>query len=327
MSEPALQTATETKMVLPDRLNRTGTSPIFSLIPTSMKRLTLTPILIGLCLIADAQETAPKWDVEIPEPITTPSEPRPEPEPIDFTVLSSKTTQREVTKAPELPELPLIQGSINVTVQMVADPNLPDPPPPLPALPPADPAVIARLEELREKYRGNELRFLSATVYDNHRTLLRIYPSGKKDKMITAWSNLNFTHFSGFGGYRVKLPDGSTHDVGLLMGIGSMNTSRMRQMAEKAGRNYEAPPIPQLLDFSVAGPAFQLVEGDAESPAMDTLEQVHDLYRKEGERMETAYHERVRARAEREAYLLANPPKPEDVVIQFWDRNEQATQP
>lgn len=291
-----------------------------------MKRLTLSPILIGLCLIADAQEAPPKWDVEIPEPITTPSEPRPEPEPIDFTVLSSKTTQREVTKAPEMPELPPIQGTINVTVQMVADPNLPDPPPPLPALPPDDPAVIARLEELRENYRGTDLLFLSATIYDNHRTLLRIYPNGKVDEMVTAWSNLNFNHFTGFGCYRVKLPDGSVYDFGLLMGIGNMNTSRMSQIAEKAGREYEPPAIPELLDLAIGGPAFQLVAGDAESPAMDTLEQVHDLYRKEGERMETAYHERVRARAERKAYLLANPPKPEDVTIRFWHR-EPSQQP
>jgi hypothetical protein len=293
-----------------------------------MKRLTLPPIFIGLCLIAGAQETAPKWDVEIPKPIIdlTQQEPKPEPEPIDFTVLSSRTTQMNVSEAPELPELPPIQGTINVTVQMVADPNLPEPPPPLPALTPDDPAVIARLKELREKYRGREFRFLSATVYDHHRTLLRIYPNGQADKMVTAWSNVDFNHFPGFGGYRVKHLDGTSHEVGLLMGISSMNTSRMKQVAQRANVAFEAPAIPELPDLAIGGPAFQLVEGDAESPAMATLEQVHDLYRKEGERMETAYHARVRARAERKAYLLANPPKPEDVTIRFWNR-EPSQQP
>jgi hypothetical protein len=51
------------------------------------------------------------------------------------------------------------------------------------------------------------------------------------------------------------------------------------------------------------------------------LEQIHDLYRKEGARMNEAYHAREKARAERKAHLLVNPPKPQDVMIRFWKRN------
>ncbi|MCW1914695.1 hypothetical protein OJ996_13995 [Luteolibacter sp. GHJ8] len=284
-----------------------------------MKLLSPALILLGLYVAAHAQESTPKWEVGLPQPITdgTASEPKPQAESVEFAVLSSRTTRIEVTKAAETSELPPIQGTINVTVQMVADPKLTDPPPPLPALSPDDPAVIARLEELRANYRGSELLFLSATVYDKHRTLLRIYPNGKIDKMVTAWSNLNFNHFSGFSCYRVKEADGRFLDIGLLMGIGNMNTSRMAQ---------GAPAIAELPDLVTAGPAFQVVEGDAESPAMDTLEQIHELYRKEGEKMETAYHARERARAERKAFLLANPPRPEDVTIRFWNR-ERPQQP
>jgi len=54
---------------------------------------------------------------------------------------------------------------------------------------------------------------------------------------------------------------------------------------------------------------------------MDLLQGMHDLYRNEGPRMEAAYQARIKAHEERKAYLLANPPKPEDVTIQFWDRN------
>lgn len=93
-----------------------------------------------------------------------PSEPAPKPEPIDFKVLASRTQRMKVTEAPEMAGLPPIKGTINVTVQMVKDPGLPDPPPPLPALPPDDPLVIARMKELRENYHGPELVFLSATV-------------------------------------------------------------------------------------------------------------------------------------------------------------------
>lgn len=275
----------------------------------------------------NAQETSTKWDVEIPVPITdgTPSPPIPKPEPIDFKVLSSRTTRVDVTEPPEMHDLPPITGTINVTVQLVEDPKLTDPPPPLPVLPPDDPAVIARLTELGKKYRGTELVFLSATVYDHNRTFLRIYPNGRLVDSVTAWSNLDFHHFCGFSTYRVKdATDGTFYDFGLLMGIGGIDTRRWKEMAEARGIEYKGPEIPKIpimSDLSEGGPSFIVVEGDAKSPAMDTLEQIHDLYRKEGPRMEAAYHAREKARAERKAYLLANPPKPNDVKIQFWNRS------
>ena len=55
---------------------------------------------------------------------------------------------------------------------------------------------------------------------------------------------------------------------------------------------------------------------------MDALYQIHDLYRKEGVRMAAAFHAREKANAERKAYLLANPPIPENIVIRFWKRKE-----
>lgn len=276
--------------------------------------------MCGLLPSRGQEEFARKWDVEIPVPISdgTPSPPIPKPEPIEVKVLSSRTTRMDVTEAAEMPDLPPITGTINVTVQFVEDPKLTDPPPPLPALPPDDPAVVARLAELAEKYRGTELVFLSATVHDHNRTLLRIYPNGRVGDSVTAWSNLDFNHFSGFSTYRVKdAVDETIYDFGLLMGIGNQNA----QQRAKYGRS-DAPEIPEMPDFAEGGPSFVVVEGDAKSPAMDTLEQIHDLYRKEGARMEEAYHARVNARAERKAYLLENPPKPDDVTIQFWKRND-----
>lgn len=268
------------------------------------------------------EKVIPAWEVEIPVPIAdgTPTEPAPKPEPIDFKVLNSRTQRRNVTEAPEMSDLPPIKGTINVTVQMVEDPGLLDPPPPLPALLPNDPAVIARLEEFRQHYRGTELVFLSATVYDDDRTLLRIYPNGNVDQQVAAWSNLNFNHFSGFSTFRVKDEDGNFRDFGLLMGIGSTNTARMRERLARHGQDYNEPEIPKMPDFAVAGPSFTVLEGDADSPAMDTLEQVHDLYRKEGARMEAAFHAREKAYEERKAYLLANPPKPSDITVRVWKR-------
>lgn len=265
-----------------------------------------------------------KWDVEIPGSISdgTRPAPTPAPEPIDFKVKSSHTSHMVVTKAPEMSDLPPISGTINVTVQVVEDPQLVDPQPPLPVLLPDDPAVVARMAEFTEKYKRSQLVFLSASVHDHNRTFLRIYPNGKHDGAVTAWSNLDFNHFSGFSTFRVKDGlDGTLHDIALLMGIGNTDNQRMGKLAKRSGMRHDVPVIPGIPDLAVGGPSFIVVEGDADSPAMDTLEQIHDLYRNEGARMEAAYHAREKAQAERRAYLLANPPKPKDVTIQFWKRN------
>lgn len=284
--------------------------------------------LIAGILPLSAEEPAFAWDVEIPAPVVTetPAAPAEESEPIEFVVLSSRTKEMFVREAPEMPDLPPVEGTIKVTVQLVADPGLPDPPPPLPALPPDDPTVAARLEKYREIYRGTELVFLSASVHlesegaKEARTLLRIYPNGRIGESVLAWSNVNFLHLTGQGGYRVNHADGTYQDVGFLMGISPLYGGTLRRMALDAG--YKSPSIPELPDLATAGPTFAVVEGDSDSPAMDVLEQLHALVRKSGDTLKEQYIAREQARAERKAYLLANPPKPKDVTVRFWRRDD-----
>lgn len=298
-----------------------------------MKFHSILLVLSGLILPAAGQEKekaetigkAPvKWEVEVPEPIAdgTPSKSPAKPVPIDFKIISSRTKKVDVVEAPEMHDLPPITGRINVTVRMVEDPNLPVPPEPLPALEPDDPAVVARMEELREKYQGTSLVFISASVYDHKRTLIRIHPNGDVGKEVSAWSNLDLNHFSGFALYRVKdAVDGSLYDYGFVMGIGNEDTINLSKLNFQRDFEYTPPKIPKLPDVEDGGPTFVVIEGDPDSPAMAIMEQIHDLYRKEGKRMEAAYLARMKARAERKAYLLANPPTPDDVTISFWKRN------
>lgn len=287
-----------------------------------MKFLPVSLALLGGLLSSRGEQAVPYWDVEIPVPIAdgTPAQPAPKAEPIDFEVLTSRTKRMAVTEAPEMSDLPPIKGTINVTVQMVKDPGLPDPPPPLPALLPSDPAVLARMEELRKNYRGTELVFLSATVYDHSRTLLRIYPNGNVAGEISAWSNVDFNHFGGFSTFRVKESDGTFRDCGLLMGIGNTDTRKMRERITNRGLEFDPPEIPALPDLAAGGPSFVVASGQQDGEAMNTLSQIHDLYQKEGVRMEEAFHAREKAYAKRKAYLLANPPAPKDVAVQFWKR-------
>ncbi len=286
----------------------------------------IAAFLVGLTPLW-AEEAPPiRWNVELPPPIVQDvQEPAVEPEPIEFEVITTRTKEIYVSESPEMPELPPVEGTVKVTVQKVANPGLVDPPPPLPALPPDDPAVLARLQEMRETYRGTELVFVSASVVDGSRTLLTIYPNGQVENSVTAWSNINFLHFCGQGGYRVTLADGTVQDFSLLMGISPVNTATARRMAAKAGHEYEPPEIPELPNLATSGPAFVVVEGAEDSPAMDVIEQTHDLYRKSGTEMKEAYIMREEARQARKEFLLANPPKPKDITVKVWRRTPAQT--
>ncbi len=114
--------------------------------------------------------------MEIPAPAVeeAAAAPREKPAPIQFNVLESRTVRRDVKEAPPMTGLPPVEGNITVTVQLVENPGLPDPPPPLPALPPNDPAVLGRMRDARNDYRGTDLVFISASVYNESKTLLRI---------------------------------------------------------------------------------------------------------------------------------------------------------
>ncbi len=290
-------------------------------------------LLAGIFTVV-AQEPAPGWDVEIPPLVVVeaPAKPAEEPAPIEFEVLSSNTKKVFVSEAPEMADLPPVEGIIKVTVERVADPGLPDLTQPLPALSPTDPEVIARLQELKKTYRGSELVFLSASVHQAHkdageaRTLVEIYPNGKVGKKVAAWTNLNLLHLTGHGLYRVNSEDGTYKDYSILMGISPIYGDMRQRMAARVGREVEEPHIPALPALATAGPSFALVEGDVESPAFDTLEQIHDLFRKSGDVLKEQYLAREQARQERKAFLLANPEEPKDVTIRVWRRSANNSQ-
>ncbi|MGJ8633142.1 MAG: hypothetical protein ACSHX7_04420 [Luteolibacter sp.] len=302
-----------------------------------MKILPISFSLLGLVLPVTGQnkanltgldEVALKWQIEIPEPISygAPSNPFENQDSIDFKLISSQTKKVDVLRVPEMHDLPPITGRINVTVRMVQDPELPEPVEPLSALDPDDPAVVAQMDELREEYQGASLVFISASVYDHERTLLRIHTNSKTGGEVTAWSNLDFNHFSGFSTYRVKDGvDGRFYDYGILMGLGNEETHAMAEIDSRSDMKYKVPRIAKLPDLAESGPSFKVMKGKADSPAMAALEQIHDLYRKEGKKMEAAFYAREKARAERKAYLLANPPKPDDVTISFWKKSKRPT--
>ena len=297
-----------------------------------MIRSTFSPLMAVLLLITAApgqQETIQAGTVEAGVTAITGSladgasaEPVSKPASIEFRVNSTVTKRMHVVEAAEMSDLPPVKGTITTTVQLVDDPGLPDPPSASAALPVTDPTVLARMREMRQKYLTAQIAFVSATVYDHSRTYLRCHPNGRADKPICGWSNLDFMCFSGFGTFQVAGRDGKMRKYALLMSIGGIDTRQRSAFLAKHGRTFVAPTPPALSDLATGGPAFVITDGDTTDPeSMALIEGMHDLYRAEGPLMEAAYVARVQAHAERKAYLLANPPVPQDVTVQFWKRN------
>lgn len=234
---------------------------------------------------------------------------RQKPQPINFDVIQSRSERVHVEESPEMVGVPAPKGMINLTVELVRQPQLSDPPP-LPPLEPNDPAVVARTEELARKYPETQLVFVSASVYKSSITQFRLHAGGKRAKEIRGWSNIDFNHFSGFANYQVHGTDDVVRSYGLIMGIGNVDAPD------------DSAAIPKLPNLATQGPAFILTGGDIKDrETKELIEGMHALYKTEGQRLAEAYRERTKAYEDRKAFLLANPPRPKDVTIRFWNRD------
>lgn len=256
----------------------------------------------------------------IPVPVHdgTPSLPPPPIEKPGFEIEATQIKEIDVVESPPMPGLPPVEGTIRITVHSVADPGLPDPPPPPPAPPKSlDSESPAFRDEDERQQRQSRFAFVSATVHEGPRTHLTIYPSGGRNQSVTVWSNLDFHHFSGFSTFEARDGDSEPRIYHLFMGVHSENAELRRRMAIARGLEFEEPDIPSLPDGS---PAFVIETENPDPETLTLINDLHALYRSEGPRLAHAHAARQQADATRRSHFLANPPKPEDVTIQFWNR-------
>lgn len=255
-------------------------------------------------------------EAEIPGEISDgkPSPPSPPPVLPDFKVKSTVVREMDVVEAPPMSGLPPVTGTITTTVHLVEDPKLPDPPPP--PVPAENPQGNFRIADQGD-VEWSRMAFVSATVYDHSRTLLRCHPNGNVNKEITVWSNLDFNHFSGFSTFEVKAADGKVRRYNLIMGISNEDTQKRAELFAKHDMEYDQPEIPSLPDDK---PAYVIEDAAPDAGAVQLVEDLHQLYRNEGTRMEAAYLARIKAEAEQRAYYLAHPPVPKNVTMNFWER-------
>jgi len=235
----------------------------------------------------------------------------------DFQFESTQVKLLDVVEAPPMPGLPPVEGTITLKVHSVANPGLPNPPQPPPASVPADPEFMEHFAEFAEEHLHTGFAFVSATVYDHSRTHLTCYPSGGGNKVITVWSNVDFNHFSGIGAFEANGSDGKTRSYHLVMGIGNESTEEWRESLAEQDVQSEMPEIPTLPD---GAPAFVIETQNPAPESVKLIEDLHALYRDEGGKIAADAAARQAAYEARKAHFLANPPKPKDVTIHFWNR-------
>ena len=243
-----------------------------------------------------------------------------------FEVLRTQQRRVYINEGPPMTGLPAVEGEISIEVHEVVDPGLPALPEPsaevrdVPQPPVEQPYLFG---ELLDSVANKQMVFISATVYDRSRTLLKCYLSGDSDKKITAWSNLDFNYYSGMGTFAVTGAEGKTRHYDYFMGIGNLDREYVREYRKRHGLDPLPDDLPQIPELPDDGPAYVVQQGDPDDPAPDSailtmLDDLHAFYRDEGERLIESYEARKRAREARRAELLANPPKPKDVKVHFW---------
>lgn len=255
-----------------------------------MKSLAILTVSLVCSISLHAQEDS---GAKLVGPVSdgTPAEPAPPKELPSFRVQSTTVRQLEDRK---------------IVMQRVSDSGLPDPPPPPPS------ATKEQLEALRAspewqeriaEHKESKLILLSASVVDGKATFVRWYHEGEE---FQAWSNVNFNHLSGFAEF-----ESNRTRYSFIMAVGDISTAK--------GRKSEWPGKPP--ELGVNYPAFTLVKGDeSKGDVLAMMIALHDLYENEQDKLVAAHEGRLRASAEREAWLRANPPQPQDTVIQFWPR-------
>lgn len=175
--------------------------------------------------------------------------------------------------------------------------------------------LVAYRHLLLERYRKQRQIFVSAIVYDHHRSYVRWQVNGRmngdSNRYFAAWSNVDFNHFTGIGGFEL-----SGIRYSFFMPVGNVDSARLKTRMEAAGRQFDPLQTPELPQWE---PTFVLVEGDpTDVEGILPVKGLHDLYQTERFRLAAAFQGRERARLARESWLKANPPQPKHHVLYHY---------
>ena len=212
------------------------------------------------------------------------------------------------------------QGGRQITVRKINPIQLPPPPQIAPPLDITDPAIQERIAEAREEHPADEFLCVGASVFrpkdSPSLSLVHIWPQGRGEPIVF-WSSADFALISGIGIFIG--PDGGTRNLFLMWGVSEIET----RIALQNELGPESPPIP---DFPAEKATFHITSGNPSQKTLASIQALHDLYNNEHDRLQKAYQGRERARLQHEAELKANPPKPKDIVLNYWRTETPAAQ-
>jgi hypothetical protein len=215
------------------------------------------------------------------------------------------------------------QGGRTITLRQIKPIALP--PPPTPAQPAAlelDEEFSQRLADYHEEHSKSGLLFLGATVFRSKqsppRTLVHYQPEGT-ETTITFWSSADFALIAG-GIESFADSAGNTHH--LLVGWSEVDIDPMSRLEAGQGREYDAPAMP---DLPKGKATFQIIGEIPAAEELVVIQSLHDIYQTELARLTTAHAGRERARIQRQASLKANPPRPENITLNYWRTEKPAT--
>jgi hypothetical protein len=215
------------------------------------------------------------------------------------------------------------EGGRTITVRRIKPIQLPEPPAPVEA--PATTETTAEFRERLAEYRKQHPRqrtiALGATVYrledGTTRSLVRVSQGEGKADPIRFWSSGDFSLFAGIGAFTDN--QGETRAV--FMSWSMHDTARIAKWVAGTGREYKPPVIPELPSGKAA---YAIQEGTPDDDLRTVVDSLHEILNHDGDELRRAAEGRARAAREREAYLKANPPQPQDIIVNYW-RIEDAT--
>ena len=238
------------------------------------------------CLAEDIQPqiTSPLSD-GVPAPIVK------QPEPPEFSVL----WEREIK-----------QGGRKVKVRKALAPELQDVEPTRRKTSNFSPKQTASFINQASQDIPQHVVIVSATVYDGQFTRM------------TAWSNVNWNHLSGFTSFEGRNQAFSI----MIMTLGDVSRKELRK-AQKSNPSIVIPQVPkELPSLSKSEPLYVITDdGNNNETCLEFLEAIHDLYVTENKRLREAYRSRESYKREKQRELLKNPPKPQDLELTFWNNN------
>lgn len=194
------------------------------------------------------------------------------------------------------------QGGRNVIVQRLA----PDPAKPIKPVRKGTPLgsreVSPRSGEPRNEPAPAQLLFITATVYDG--PVSRIgwaytFPDGNV-REFSGYSNIDFNHLAAINTFQAS--DGEPHSFVLAVAEAERGMDKAK---------LQAPA------FASGVPTFLPDQQDIPAEALVTVDSLHKLYALEKGKLTAAHIARERSAAARKAALIANPPRPKDLILRY----------